>query len=211
MDIKEFSKQIKAKRKELDDLMKRKMPVLAGRMAKDHYQDNFRQGGFVNNGLRPWQKAKRLSSGGKDAASQYGTLLSSRDHLFSSIKYVPGDYRVKVSNDLIYAPAHNWGGTVSPTVTPQMRRFAWAKYYEAAGKTQKAAKGKKKGKKKGATGKNKEKNENEEALRWKGLALTKKKKLQIRIPKRQFIGESQELSNKIAEKTENEIRNILNS
>ena len=38
MDIKEFSKQIKAKRKELDELMKRKMPVLAGRMAKDHYK-----------------------------------------------------------------------------------------------------------------------------------------------------------------------------
>ncbi|WP_129616509.1 phage virion morphogenesis protein [Bacteroides cellulosilyticus] len=209
MDIKEFSKQIKAKRKELDDLMKRKMPVLAGRMAKDHYQDNFRQGGFVNNGLRHWKKAKRLSSGGKDAASQYGTLLSSRDHLFSSIKYVPGDYRVKISDDLIYAPVHNWGGTVSPTVTPQMRRFAWAKYYEAAGKTQKATKGKRKGKKKDST--DKEPVENAEAARWKGLALTKKKNLRIRIPKRQFIGESQELSDKIAEKTENEIRNILNS
>lgn len=209
MDIKEFSKQIKAKRKELDELMKRKMPVLAGRMAKDHYQDNFRKSGFVNNGLRPWKKAKRLSSGGKDAASQYGTLLSSRDHLFSSIKYVPGDYRVRVSNDIIYAPVHNFGGTLTPTVTPKMRRFAWAKYYEAAGKTQKAAKGKRKGKKKDSTAKDKV--ENAEASRWKGLALTKKKNLHIRIPKRQFIGESQELSDKITERTENEIRNILNS
>lgn len=43
MDIKEYSKLIKAKRKELDDLMKRKMPVIAGRMAKDHFQDNFRR------------------------------------------------------------------------------------------------------------------------------------------------------------------------
>ncbi|MBT0709294.1 hypothetical protein INE91_03134 [Phocaeicola vulgatus] len=34
MDIKEYSKLIKAKRKELDGLMKRKMPVIAGRMAK---------------------------------------------------------------------------------------------------------------------------------------------------------------------------------
>lgn len=211
MDIKEFSNLIKAKRKELDDLMKRKMPVLAGRMAKDHYQDNFRQEGFVNNGLRPWKKAKRLSSGGKDAASKYGTLLSSRDHLFSSVKYVPGDYRVKVSDDLIYAPVHNWGGTVTPTVTPQMRRFAWAKYYEASGKAQKAAKGKGKGKKKGSAGKGKEQVESQEASRWKGLALTKKKKLRIRMPKRQFIGESRELSDKIAEKTEKEIRNILNS
>lgn len=210
MDIKEFSNQIKAKRKELDELMKRKMPVLAGRMAKDHYQDNFRKSGFVNNGLHPWKKAKRLSSGGKDAASQYGTLLSSRNHMFSSIKYVPGDYRVKVSDELIYAPVHNWGGTVHPTITAQMRCFAWAKYYEATGKAQKAAKGKKKGKKRDSKGKEKEQ-ENPEASRWKGLALTKKKTLRIKIPKRQFIGESQELSDKITEKTENEIRNILNS
>ena len=57
MDIKEYSKLIKAKRKELDDLMKRKMPVIAGRMAKDHFQDNFRREGFVNGGLHPWPKA----------------------------------------------------------------------------------------------------------------------------------------------------------
>ena len=122
MDIKEYSKLIKAKRKELDDLMKRKMPVIAGRMAKDHFQDNFRREGFVNGGLHPWPKAKRLSSGRTDAAGQYGTLLSGRNHLFSSVKYVPADYRVRVADDLMYAPLHNWGGEVHPTVTPQMRR-----------------------------------------------------------------------------------------
>ena len=85
MELKEFSALIKAKRKELGELMKRKMPVLAGRIAKDHYQNNFRQGGFINNGLRSWPKARRISTGGTSAASQYGTLLSSRNHLFSSI------------------------------------------------------------------------------------------------------------------------------
>ena len=123
MDIKEYSKLIKAKRKELDDLMRRRMPVIAGRMAKDHFQDNFRREGFVNGGLHPWPKAKRLSSGRTDAAGNYGTLLSGRNHLFSSVKYVPADYRVRVANDLIYAPVHNWGGEVHPTVTPQMRRL----------------------------------------------------------------------------------------
>ena len=46
--------------------------------------------------------------------------------------------------------------------------------------------------------------------KWKRLALTKKKKLRIRIPQRQFLGESRELSEKIDQKMENEIRNILN-
>jgi hypothetical protein len=189
--------------------MRRKMPVIAGRMAKDHFQDNFRREGFVNGGLHPWPKAKRLSSGRTDAAGQYGTLLSGRNHLFSSVKYVPADYRVRVADDLMYAPLHNWGGEVHPTVTPQMRRFAWAKYYQASGKAKKAATGKRKGKKKGSAASN-EPQENPEALKWKRLALTKKKKLRIRIPQRQFIGENSELSDRITEKTENEIRNILN-
>lgn len=69
--------------------------------------------------------------------------------------------------------------------------------------------GKRKGKKKSSAANN-EPQENPEALRWKRLALTKKKKLRIKIPQRQFIGESRELSDRITEKTENEIRNILN-
>ena len=48
---------IKRKRDRLDSMMRRKMPVMVGRMAKDHFQDNFRQGGFVNGGLHTWPKA----------------------------------------------------------------------------------------------------------------------------------------------------------
>ena len=53
MDIKDFAELIKRKRDRLDSMMRRKMPVMVGRMAKDHFQDNFRQGGFVNGGLHP--------------------------------------------------------------------------------------------------------------------------------------------------------------
>lgn len=209
MDANEFSRLIKAKRKEMDDLMKRRMPVIAGRMAKDHFQDNFRREGFVNGGLHPWPKAKRLSSGRTDAAGNCGTLLSRHPHLFNSVKYIPADYRVRVADELVYAPVHNWGGEVHPTVTPKMRRFAWWNYYQATGKAKKAATGKRKGKKRDSTANN-EPQENPEALRWKRLALTKKKKLRIRIPQRQFLGESSELSERITEKAEKEIRNILN-
>lgn len=120
---------IKRKRDRLDSMMRRKMPVMVGRMAKDHFQDNFRQGGFVNGGLHPWPKAKRLSSGGSDAASNYGTLLSGRKHLFKSVGYTPADYRVRVFNEVVYAPINNWGGEIDVTVTDRMRRFAWTKFY----------------------------------------------------------------------------------
>ena len=202
MDIKDFSALLKAKRKELDTLMRRELPVKVGRMAKDHYQDNFRKGGFVNGGLRRWPVTKRQRSGSKSAAAGYGPLLSRRNHLFSSVKYTPGDYRVRVANDVEYAPPHNWGGETRPTVTPRMRKFAWAMYYKAAGIRKKAAKGKRKGK-------TRQRELPPEAGMWKGLALTRKKKLKVKIPQRQFIGESAELNKQIRQTVEAEIRNIL--
>ena len=42
------------------------------------------------------------------------------------------------------------------------------------------------------------------------MALTQKKKLHIRIPQRQFMGESEELNRRIREKVDQEITNILN-
>ena len=97
MDIKDYVELIKSQRKEIDQLMRRQLPVKIGRMAKDHFQENFRKGGFVNNGLQQWSKTKRQLSGTSSAAAQYGPLLSGRNHLFSSMKYTPSDYRVKVA------------------------------------------------------------------------------------------------------------------
>lgn len=142
MNIKDFSASLKAKQKELDTLMRRELPIKVGRMAKDHYQDNFRKGGFVNGGLQRWPQTKRQNSGSKSAAAGYGPLLSRRNHLFSSVKYTPGDYRVRVANDVEYAPLHNWGGETHPTVTPRMRKFAWAMYYKAVGKRKRVKQGK---------------------------------------------------------------------
>lgn len=202
MDIKDFAKRIRQKHKELDDLMRRKMPVIAGRRAKDHFQDNFRKGGFVNNGLHLWPKAGRLSSG-SSAASNYGTLLSSRNHLFSSIKYTPSDYRVRVMNEVPYASVHNWGGKTSPTVTPKMRRFAWAMYYQAGGKSGRGTKGRK------SAEKHQSKELSPEAQMWRGLALTKKTKLKVKIPQRQFIGQSRELEERIHADIEAQVESIL--
>lgn len=198
MDAKDYIKLIEAHKKELNELMRRKLPVIVGRMAKDHFQDNFRKGGFVNDGLQKWSLSKRQRSGIDSAAAQYGPLLSGRNHLFGSIKYVPGDYHVKVANEVPYAAIHNEGGTVNPTVTPKMRRFAWAMYHKATGREKSKRKTKKSGTK-----------ENAAAGFWKALALTKKQKLSIKIPKRRFLGESAELTRKINEKTEQEITKIL--
>lgn len=208
MDIKNLDDLIKSKRKRLETLMRRKLPVAIGRMAKDHFQENFRQGGFVNNGLHPWPKAKRLSSGNTGAASNYGTLLSGRKHLFKSVRYTPTDYRVRIFNDVIYAPIHNWGGFIDVSVTDSMRRFAWAKFYKTSGRRRrKVATAQKKRTKRRSS----QKPLNPQAQFWKNMALTKKKRLHIHIPQRQFLGVSAELNQKIRDKVDMEIIKILNS
>jgi len=207
MNVKQFAEELASHAKEVDHLMKRKLPVMVGRMAKDHFQDNFRQGGFVNGGIHQWPITKRQKSGAKSATANYGPLLSKRNHLFSSIKYVPSDYRVVVSNTLLYAPIHNWGGTVNPTVTPKMRKFAWYMYNKAQGNRRSKATPAKGTKKKRKT----PKPESQEAKFWKGMALTKKKRLNIKIPQRQFLGESEELNKKIKQRIEDEVLKIINT
>jgi len=189
-NLQEFMSEVKKYQREIDDLMRRKMPVLAGRIAVNHIQDNFRKSGFVNNGLHPWKKSNREIYGGKSASGNYGTLLSARNHLYGSTKYIPGDARVVISNEVEYAAIHNWGGSVSPTVTPKMRKFAWAKFYAIGGK--------------------KDQPVAPDAGFWKNLALTKKSKLNIRIPQRQFLGESLELDDAIRNKIDDELDKILN-
>lgn len=190
MDPKEFSKLTQKFSRELETFVRRTAPVIVGRLAENHFRDNFRQGGFVDRELRPWPRTRRQQSGAGTAASQYGPLLSSREHLMLSVEHTTYDYGALVYNRVPYAPIHNWGGTTHPTVTPRMRRYAWWRYYAAGG-------GKKNGTGKTAGG--------EEAEQWKRLALTKKKKLTVRIPQRQFLGTSARLEETIRKELENEL------
>ena len=65
MDLPQFIKQLEAKQREIDDAMRRKLPIKVGRLATDHYHENFRKGGFVNGGLHPWQQTRRQQSGSR--------------------------------------------------------------------------------------------------------------------------------------------------
>ena len=194
MTIQQFEALVKAKQREIRDAIHRRLPVKIGRMATDHFQDNFRRGGYVDGGLHPWPVTRRQQSGGKDADSQYGPLMSARKNLYGSIRYVPGDAQVVVGTSVPYAAVHNQGATITthPRVTPKMRKFAWRQFFAAGGKKAPADSG---------------------AGFWKGLALTKKDKLTVtaKIPQRKFLGQSQELSEKVSQTVENEIKNILNS
>lgn len=59
MDFKKFSVDVAALSREFHILVQRDIPRVIGVEAKEHFIDNFRRGGFVNNGLQPWPDVKR--------------------------------------------------------------------------------------------------------------------------------------------------------
>ena len=171
--------------------IKAQAPRIAGQIAVNHIRDDFRKGGLTNNGFHPWPITKRQTSGGSDAASQYGPLLSARNRLMNSITAQPGEAHVRILTDVPYAAIHNKGGVLRPRVTPKMRKFAWAMFYKETGG--KPAKGSSKGGK------------------WKALALTKKTQLTVNIPQRQFMPPeaSPELMKKIEKRIDKDLLKII--
>ena len=102
MNINDFKRKIQEKQAEITKAIHRTLPIKIGRKAADHFQDNFRKGGYVNNGLHPWPQTQRQKAGGDHAYSQYGPLLSARNYLYGSIRYVPGDAIVTVGTSVPY-------------------------------------------------------------------------------------------------------------
>lgn len=204
MDLQQFQQLLLQKQKEIEQAMRRTLPVKVGRIAKEHFQEGFRQGGFQDNGTQAWQRKKR--------PDKYGPLMSSRQNLYGSIYYHPDDYSVTVGTSVPYAEIHNEGGEI--VVTPRMKRFFRAKAYEAAGTFGR--------KKTNGMAPKKQKTISDrqfyawmhtatltpEAEFWCALSM-KPVGATIKIPKRQFIGESLELTDKINNTIEKEINKIL--
>lgn len=88
-----------------------------------------------------------------------------------------------VGSNFDYAQIHNEGGEI--VVTEQMKSFFWAKYYETIGKRQTNKRDEVRKTKNNET-------LTQDALFWRNLAL-KPVGSTIKIPKRQFIGENEEL------------------
>lgn len=150
----------------------RVVPVKVGKEVVSSVRQNFRNGGFYGDS---WKKTARQQVPFRGAAGSYGPLLSRSAHLMSSTDYVPGDAQVAIRNTVDYARYHNEGA--ESTVTKRMKKFFWAKHYEA------------KGGKKGS---------NPESDFWRNMAL-KKSGSRIRIPRRQFLGPSPQVD-KIVDK-----------
>lgn len=76
---------------------------------------------------------------------------------------------VEAGRGVPYAQIHNWGGTITVRVTEKMRRYFWYMFKQTGSE------------------------------KYKWMALTKKEVITIKIPKRQYIGDSQALVKEINE------------
>lgn len=202
MDEKEFLDSIRKKVKKLKAYATDTAPRIVGQIAVNHIREDFSKGGFTNKGFHKWEATKRQQSGGAQASSKYGPLLSGRNRLMMSVKDEPGLGKVRIYTNVEYAAIHNEGGNTNPKVTAKMKKFAWAMYYKETGSRKKQ---KKKKRKKTTVV------ESEEARRWKALALTKKKQLHVNIPKRQFMPDSAgiEMADKINKRIDKDIQKIM--
>jgi phage gpG-like protein len=146
----------------------------------DEFDKNFERKAFFND---KWQDRQR---NGK------GSLLLVSGKLRRSIRSKIEGESIIFSSSEPYAKIHNEGGEI--TVTPKMKKYFWAKYCELSGKV--------KYKKDGTKSQSKRASSiSDLALWYKSMAL-KKTGSKIKIPKRQFIGFSNE-TNKIIEKVLN--------
>lgn len=110
-------------------------------------------------------------------------ILQKTGNLRESIRVLEATpLRVVFGTSAIQAEIHNNGGTLQVRVTPKSRKYFWYMYKV----TKKSM--------------------------WKAMAMTKKTHLLIKIPKRQFIGESQhymqQLDTWIAERIQTTIKKL---
>lgn len=133
----------------------------------EEFDRNFERKAFFD---RPWPKRKRKGR---------GSLLLASGKLRRSIRSkVNPDYSITWSTSELYAAIHNDGGTIR--VTRKMKKYAWYRYYQAAGSLAYTKKG---------TLSNSKANTGRlaEAEMWKAIALTKVGE-HITIPQRRFLG-----------------------
>ena len=162
-----------------DDILREvtdRLPRAVGITAVNHFTQNFRDSGFRDGGLRPWQKTLRQRGKGTDA--QYGPLTSRRNHLMRSTSFTAAPGQVTIENPVPYAAIHNEGGVIRIPNKPRTPK--------------------------------KTKNLSLRQVRAVRAVREVPSVRVVRIPKRQFIGNSKELTQKINRLINESIERIKN-
>ena len=151
----------------------------------DEFDRNFERQGFFS---EKWQRSRRAKASGGATLIDTGKLrrsITSRSDATSITFYTTEPY----------AAIHNEGGEIK--VTAKMKRFFWAKYYEASGSF---------GRRKDGSLRQDKRNArlSDAASMWQYMALMKVGST-IKIPKRRFLGASVEVERAVREIVEENI------
>jgi phage gpG-like protein len=153
------------------------VPEVIGTEAVNHFKRGFQNEGFTDSTLNKWASRKTKVRQQKKILTGQG----GGDHLADSIDYKVEGETITIYTDKIYGEIHNEGGEIP--VTPQMKKFFWAKSFEA-----------------------RDAGEPEIQEQYKFMALAKT----IKMQKRQFMGESKVLTENITNKIMRDLTQILN-
>lgn len=152
--------------------LKKGRPRVVAIEAAKFFKDSFVKGGFTDTSFQKWPEGKSPLRGKKTLIGYRNTM-----NLMQSIRTLEeNENRVRTGTELVYSEIHNDGGII--TVTKKMKAYWWAKYYEFAGMKRKTAQA--------------QANINAKAEFCRNMALMKVGK-KLRVPKRQYIGESKTL------------------
>jgi len=102
---------------EITDFINNDLPVIIGKMAVDHFKENFQEEAWqrtkwkeVKRRQSTWERGgKTIPSPTKGAARTRKILTGSTGELAESIQYTPDTGKVKIHSDVVYAAIHNYG------------------------------------------------------------------------------------------------------
>ena len=152
----------------------------AGSESVKFFKESFVKEGFTDTSFTAWPKTTNPMAG-KRTMYKSGTTMQSIRKTEQTMR------RVVVQSDTNHSEIHNNGGTI--TVTPQMKKFFWAKFYEFSRKVKLSKEGT------SASFRNKGNKEiSQKAMFFRRMAMMKVGS-KIKIPKRQFMGNSQTMMN----------------
>lgn len=168
--------------------------VILANAAVNYFQDRITEQQDVNGNSFKQRTYELANRKGRPILLQTGILRRSiqiKDLKAGSFEIVADT--TQVGSGLDYAEIHNEGGEI--VVTEKMKAFFWAKYYELSSKQKTNSRGERR-----ATKQNESLNKDAEF--YKNMAL-KKIGDTINIPKREFIGESEELKSLLKKELQN--------
>jgi phage gpG-like protein len=109
-NFKYFAGDIKRNQQAIASYIANEAPRHVGKIAVDHFKQNFDDQGFTDSTLQQWREVKRrMPPKRKGAAGERKILHGETSELFNSLAHRPETRRSVIYSDLVYAAVHNEG------------------------------------------------------------------------------------------------------